>query len=99
MRCARLSHARACSSRLCNPHELMFPRVCPPTPQVLRMHLLENVRLRIEAGHIDYVNEIRVCTVLFLGFPSINHLLDKLPPGGMGEAVENKVRWELRCRR
>ena len=27
--------------------------------QVLRMHLLENVRVRIEAGHIDYVNEAR----------------------------------------
>lgn len=30
---------------------------CPP--QLLRMHLLENVRVRVEAGHIDYVNELR----------------------------------------
>lgn len=29
--------------------------------------------MRIEAGHIDYVNEIRRCTVLFLGFPSLNN--------------------------
>lgn len=28
-------------------------------PQLLRMHLLENVRVRVEAGHIDYVNELR----------------------------------------
>lgn len=27
--------------------------------QLLRMHLLENVRVRVEAGHIDYVNELR----------------------------------------
>mgnify|MGYP001810351419 CR=1 FL=1 len=27
--------------------------------QLLRMHLLENVRVRVEAGHIDYVNEVR----------------------------------------
>ena len=25
----------------------------------MRMHLLENVRIRVEAGHIDYVNELR----------------------------------------
>lgn len=31
-----------------------------PVPlQLLRMHLLENVRVRVEAGHIDYVNELR----------------------------------------
>jgi hypothetical protein len=34
---------------------------CPLLPplQLLRMHLLENVRVRVEAGHIDYVNELR----------------------------------------
>ena len=31
----------------------------PPLLQLLRMHLLENVRVRVEAGHIDYVNELR----------------------------------------
>eukprot|EP00887_Chlorella_sp_A99_P006306 scaffold3.g6306.t1 len=40
--------------------------------QVLRMHALENVRARVEAGHIDYVNEARTCTVLFLGFPFLS---------------------------
>ena len=39
--------------------------------QILRMHVMDNVRQRIEAGHLDFVNEIRVCTVLFLGFPSL----------------------------
>ena len=28
-----------------------------------------NIRYRIEAGHIDFVNEVRVCTVVFFGFP------------------------------
>jgi hypothetical protein len=30
-----------------------------------------NVRSRVESGHIDSVNEVRVCTVVFLGFPSL----------------------------
>ncbi len=55
------------------------------------MHLLENVRLRIEAGHIDYVDEVRPCTVLFLGFPSLNRLLDK-PGESLAEAANYQVR-------
>lgn len=31
-----------------------------------------SVRCRVENGHIDSVNEFRACTVLFLGFPSLN---------------------------
>ena len=40
---------------------------------ILRMYLrMPNiVRQRIEAGHRDFVNELRVCTVLFAGFPSL----------------------------
>ena len=38
----------------------------------LQMHVMDNVRQRIEAGHKDLVNEIRVCTLLFLGFPTLN---------------------------
>lgn len=60
-------------------------------PQVLRMHVLENVRLRIEAGHIDYVNEIRNCTTLFLGFPSLNSLLGQ-PSESALAAAEAEVR-------
>jgi Adenylate and Guanylate cyclase catalytic domain len=33
-----------------------------------------NVRSRVESGHIDSVNEVRVCTVVFLGFPTLNTL-------------------------
>ena len=36
-----------------------------------QMHVMDNVRQRIEAGHMDFVNEIRVCTILFLGFPTL----------------------------
>lgn len=39
--------------------------------QLLRSHVPFNVRLRVEAGHIDSVNEVRVCTTVFLGFPSL----------------------------
>ena len=35
------------------------------------MHVTDNVRQRIEAGHRDFVNEIRVCTVIFVGLPSL----------------------------
>ncbi len=38
---------------------------------VLRMHVLGSVRSRIEAGHLDFINEIRPLTCLFLGFPSL----------------------------
>lgn len=38
---------------------------------MLRMHLLDNLRQRIEAGHDDFVNELRVCTIVFCGFPSL----------------------------
>lgn len=31
-----------------------------------------SVRQRVENGHIDSVNEFRVCTALFFGFPSLN---------------------------
>lgn len=41
------------------------------TMQMLRMHLLENLRQRIEAGHADFVNELRVCTTVFCGLPSL----------------------------
>ena len=40
--------------------------------QVMRMHIIDNVRQRIEAGLRDFVSEIRVCTVVFLGFPSLS---------------------------
>ena len=37
--------------------------------QALRAHLPDAVSKRIEAGLIDYINELRVCTILFIGFP------------------------------
>lgn len=38
---------------------------------LLRMHVLGSVRTRIEAGHLDFINEIRPLTCIFLGFPSL----------------------------
>lgn len=35
------------------------------------MHVMENLRQRIEAGHGDYINELRVCTTVFCGIPSL----------------------------
>ncbi|GFR48148.1 hypothetical protein Agub_g9980 [Astrephomene gubernaculifera] len=38
---------------------------------LLRMHVLGSVRVRVEAGHLDFINEIRPLTCMFLGFPSL----------------------------
>ncbi|GIL60582.1 hypothetical protein Vafri_15123 [Volvox africanus] len=38
---------------------------------LLRMHVLGSVRIRVEAGHLDFINEIRPLTCMFLGFPSL----------------------------
>lgn len=38
---------------------------------LLRMHVLNSVREKVEAGHLDFINEIRPLTCLFLGFPSL----------------------------
>lgn len=41
---------------------------------------MENIRARLEAGHKDYINEIRHLTVLFIGFPSLTEERD-IPHG------------------
>lgn len=38
---------------------------------VLRAHLPDPISKRLEAGLIDFIAEIRVCTILFIGFPSL----------------------------
>ena len=43
------------------------------------MHVMSNARLRLEAGHRDFVNEIRICTLLFFGFPSLTVGLNPYP--------------------
>ncbi len=43
---------------------------------LLRMHVLGSVRVRVEAGHLDYINEIRPLTCMFLGFPSLTEPSD-----------------------
>ncbi|KAG2432750.1 hypothetical protein HYH02_012884 [Chlamydomonas schloesseri] len=43
---------------------------------LLRMHVLGSVRVRVEAGHLDFINEIRPLTCMFLGFPSLMQPLD-----------------------
>ena len=73
-------------------------RVC--ALDVLRMHLPDSLSQRIEAGHLAFINENRVCTVLFIGFPSIKaslhpvHVLQHLDPSHvsncMHDAQENK---------
>ena len=50
-----LRHPFPCMPALHQP----CPAPLPLVLQLLRMHLLENVRVRVEAGHIDYVNELR----------------------------------------
>ncbi|KAG2496536.1 hypothetical protein HYH03_005360 [Edaphochlamys debaryana] len=46
---------------------------------LLRMHVLGSVRIRVEAGHLDFINEIRPLTCMFLGFPSLLQPRDDVP--------------------
>ena len=46
---------------------------------IFRQHIVENIRARLEAGHKDYINEIRHLTVLFIGFPSLTEERDIAP--------------------
>jgi hypothetical protein len=49
-----------------------FPsHVAARAAALFRMHVVDNVRQRIEAGHYDFINEIRQLTILFMGFPSL----------------------------
>ena len=48
--------------------------------RLLRLHVMDSVRLRLEAGHRDFISELRHCTMLFVGFPSLR----VLPPSILG---------------
>ncbi|GMH40958.1 hypothetical protein BSKO_08862 [Bryopsis sp. KO-2023] len=52
------------------------PRARLQCAAIMRMHVLDNVRQRIEAGHVDFVNEIRRLSVLFMGFPGLSERSD-----------------------
>ena len=39
--------------------------------RLLRLHVMDSVRLRLEAGHRDFISELRHCTLVFVGFPSL----------------------------
>ena len=69
--------------------------------QVMRMHVLDNVRQRIEAGLRDFVSEIRVCTVVFLGFPSLQvpryPVVLALVPADSFIAVRQSTLWTVCC--
>lgn len=83
-------------SRKCQP--LNFDRMVSTLPQpsqlqcaaIMRMHVLDNVRQRIEAGHMDFVNEIRRLSVLFLGFPGLSEpRADCSPDDGLHSVQES----------
>ena len=38
---------------------------------VMRMHVMDSVRRRVEIGQREFINEIRTCTMVFVGFPSL----------------------------
>lgn len=55
------------------PKELQLPsHVAARAAALFRMHVVDNVRQRIEAGHFEFISEIRHLTILFMGFPSLN---------------------------
>lgn len=52
--------------------ELQLPsHVAARAAALFRMHVVDNVRQRIEAGHFEFISEIRHLTILFMGFPSL----------------------------
>ncbi|GFH21267.1 predicted protein, partial [Haematococcus lacustris] len=59
------------------------PRCTAPAASLLLAHeqgqsqFTRLVRSRIEAGHLDFINEIRPLTCLFLGFPSLSDTRDQ----------------------
>ena len=42
-----------------------------PVAALLRTHVLDTVRHRIEAGHGNFINEVRRLIILFIGFPTL----------------------------
>ena len=58
---------------------------------LLRMHVLGSVRSRIEAGHLDFINEIRPLTCLFLGFPTLLDPRDDVTHNDQIDSVQYAV--------
>jgi hypothetical protein len=56
------------------------------------MHVLDSVRDHIEAGQLDFINEIRPLTCLFMGFPSLLDVSDKASPSDQLDSVQFVVR-------
>jgi hypothetical protein len=52
------------------------------------MHVLGSLRPRLEAGHLDFINEIRLLTCLFLGFPSLLDEKDTVSDADQLQAVQ-----------
>ena len=46
---------------------------------VLRMHVMDSVRRRVEVGQRELIIEIRSCTLVFFGFPSLKACLPSSP--------------------
>lgn len=66
------------------PCELQLPsHVAARAAALFRMHVVDNVRQRIEAGHFEFISEIRHLTILFMGFPSL-----KAPDPKMAHQLE-----------
>lgn len=51
--------------------EQLASHVAARAAALFRMHVVDNVRQRIEAGHYDFISEIRQLTIMFMGFPSL----------------------------
>lgn len=59
---------------------------------IMRMHVIDNVRQRIEAGHMDFVNEIRRLSILFLGFPGLSEPREDCKPDDGLQSVQEAVK-------
>ena len=75
-------------STVCHSFSHLEPHVQRRTAGLLRMHVVGCIRDHVEAGQLDYVNEIRPLTCLFMGFPSILDVSDKASHGDQLDCVQ-----------
>ena len=64
-------------STVCHSFSHLEPHIQRRTAGLLRMHVVGCIRDHIEAGQLDFVNEIRPLTCLFMGFPSLLDVSDQ----------------------
>ncbi|GMH35276.1 hypothetical protein BSKO_03144 [Bryopsis sp. KO-2023] len=66
---------------------------------IMRMHILDSVREKVEAGQQEFVNEVRRLTVVFLGFPTLKEPQTEGEEGDEVAGVQAAMETVQRCMR